>query len=254
MSCCRCSQPAGTSRRGWQNTTTPAEQVKQEIGDAWTTYNLWAAGVARSEPARFAAAVAVNPVLLGEEWTRDQISQAVTAGARAIKIMPAWIGQPPWDERYRPVWELADRLQLPVVSQSGLTYYSQVSHPDNFEPVAKAYPRVKLVLAHMGLGAEDRMIALTSSYPNVFADTSAWFEVAPDPGSWLNKQRSVAPPTPADALDLLRAIGTDRVLFGTNYAIRNVSIPHRWIRDMALTDGERVQIYETNYARVFDDG
>jgi uncharacterized protein len=230
-----------------------AEQVKRELADTWTSYNLWAAGVARSEPDRFTAAVAVDPVLLGEEWARAEIERAITAGARAIKIMPAWIGQPPYDERYRVVWELADRHSLPVVSQSGLTYYSQVSHPDNFEPVAAAYPRVKLILAHMGLGAEDRTIALTSKYPNIFVDTSAWFEVAPDPESWLNKQRHTPPPTVDDALDLLRAIGIDRVLFGTNYAIRNVALPYEWMKSMALTDHERAQIFSANHARVFNE-
>jgi predicted TIM-barrel fold metal-dependent hydrolase len=230
-----------------------AEEVKREIADSWTAYNLWAAGVARSEPDRFTAAVAVDPVLLGEEWARAEIERAIAAGARALKIVPAWIGQPPSDERFRPVWELADKHGLPVVSQSGITYYSEVSHPDNFEPVAAAYPRVKLILAHMGLGAEDRMIALASKYPNVFVDTSAWFEIAPDPESWLNKQRHAPPPTVDDALDLLRAIGVDRVLFGTNYAIRNVALPHEWMKSMGLTDHERSQIFSANHARVFDE-
>lgn len=229
------------------------EQVKAELGAAWTEYNLWAAGVARAEPDRFKACVAVDPVLFGEEWARAEVERALAAGATAIKIMPAWIGCPPSDPRMNVVWELADENALPVVSQSGLTGYSEVSHPDNFEPVARDYPGAKVILAHMGLGAEDRTIALTARYPNVFVDTSAWFNFMADPASWVHVQRGTSPPTGDEVAELLRAIGIDRVLFGTNYAIRDPAAPHEWIRSAPLTDGERQQIFSENYARVFAD-
>jgi predicted TIM-barrel fold metal-dependent hydrolase len=229
------------------------DRVKAEVGDAWTEYNLWAAGVARAEPDSFKACVAVDPVLLGADWARAEIERALDAGATAIKIMPAWIGCSPSDERMNVVWELADEHGLPVVSQSGLTNYSDVSHPDNFEPVAAAFPRVKVILAHMGLGAEDRTIALTAKHPNVFVDTSAWFNFLPDPDSWINVQRGTPPCTPDEVAELLRGIGIDRVLFGTNYAIRDPAAPHEWIRSIPLTELERQQIFSENYARVFGD-
>jgi predicted TIM-barrel fold metal-dependent hydrolase len=230
-----------------------AERIKGEIADAWTVYNEWAAGVARDQPDRFAAAVAVDPVLLGEKWARAEIERAAEAGARAIKIMPAWIGCSPADQRMRVVWELAERYRLPVVSQSGLTPYSQVAHPDNFDPIAVRFPRAKLVLAHMGLGAEERTVALTSKHANVFVDTSAWFNVMVDPNSWLNLERGAVPPTPDEVARLLRRIGIDRVLFGTNYALRDPAVPHEWMHSLPLTTRERRQIFSENYSRVFDD-
>jgi predicted TIM-barrel fold metal-dependent hydrolase len=229
------------------------ERVKAEIGAAWSEYNLWAAGLARTEPDRFRACVAVDPVLLGEDWARAEIERGLASGATAIKIMPAWIGVPPGDAQMRVVWELAGRHEVPVVSQSGLTPYSEVSHPDAFEPVARAHPRVRIILAHMGLGAEERTVALTSKYANVFVDTSAWFNVRPDPESWVNKQRGSPGCTPEEVAELLRAIGIDRVLFGTNYAIRDPEAPHRGLREAPFSEPERRQIFSENYRRVFDD-
>jgi uncharacterized protein len=227
------------------------DHIKAEIAASWTEYNCWASDTAAAEPHRFSAAVAVDPVLLGEEWARTEIERGASTGIRAIKIMPAWIGCPPDDPRMGVVWELASRFDLPVISQSGLTKDSDISHPDRFEPVVAAYPRVMVVLAHMGLGAEDRTINLAARFPNVFVDTSAWFEVAPNPRSWLNLQRGGTPPTRNDAADLIRNIGIDRVLFGTNYAIRDVATPHEWLHSLPLSESERVQIFSKNYSRVF---
>ena len=229
------------------------ERIRSEIADAWSGYNRWAAELARDEPERFTAAVAVDPLLLGEEWAREEIERGLASGARAIKVMPAWIGVPPWHGCMRPVWELADRHGVPVVSMSGLTPYSDVAHPDNFEPVATSHPRVRIILAHMGMGAEDRTVAVTASCPNVFVDTSAWFNVWADPESWLNREPGASPRTPEQVADWFRAIGVERILFGTNNAIQYPALVHESIRATPLTDAERRRIFSGNYSRVFAD-
>jgi predicted TIM-barrel fold metal-dependent hydrolase len=229
------------------------EAARAAIGEAWTAYNLWAAALARAEPDRFRACVAVDPLLLGEDWARDMIERGLAAGASAIKIMPAWIGVPPSDPGMRVVWELADEHGLPVVSQSGLTDYADTSHPDNFAPVARDYPRANVIQAHMGLGAEDRTAALLAEHANVFVDTSAWFNIVAAADSWLHRERGTEPPAPEQVAELLRSFGIDRVLFGTNYAIREADAPHQWIRSLPLAEDERAEIFAGTYRRVFGD-
>jgi predicted TIM-barrel fold metal-dependent hydrolase len=131
------------------------------------------------------------------------------------------------------------------------------AHPDNFEPVVSAHSRLKLILAHAGLGAEARTVALAQRYPNVYADTSAWFDQRLTPTSWHNVNdptlRKGQAYSLSDAADVFRAIGIDRVLFGTNYAIRFPAPTLESVRGMPLTAAEHEQIFRANYRTVFDD-
>jgi predicted TIM-barrel fold metal-dependent hydrolase len=56
-----------------------------------------------------------------------------------------------------------------------------------------------------------------------------------------------------DAADFFRAVGIDRVLFGTNYAIRDPDATLAGVMAMPLTESERQQVFSENYRRVFDD-
>jgi predicted TIM-barrel fold metal-dependent hydrolase len=229
------------------------EEARERVRQAWSAYNAWAVQTTREHPDRFETMVGVDPVLLGREWAESEIVTNVAAGARGVKIVPRLIGVPPDDERMAVVWEVADRLRLPVVAQSGLAPSTDVAHPDNYEAVVRDYPGVKLIMAHAGLGAEERTIALAAKYPNVHVDTSAWFDVRPEPESWLNVKQGTAGWTPADAAEFFRAVGVDRVLFGTNYAIRLPKATHDAFRALPLTEAEQQQIFAENYRRVFDD-
>jgi uncharacterized protein len=234
----------------------PAE-VRAEIAREWSAYNRWAAALAARRPDRFVAMIGLDPVLLGEDWARTEIEECLAAGASGIKLMPAMIGVSPSDERMSVVWELADRHALPVVSMSATTAYSMDAHPDNYEAAVSAHPRMKLILAHAGLGAEDRTAALTRTYDNVYVDTSAWFDQRLNPNSWHNlKDPRVADGQAyslQDAADVFRSIGIDRVLFGTNYAIRFPQPTLDAVRGMPLTASEHEQIFRMNFRTVFDD-
>src|SRR5439155_24580385 len=103
----------------------------------------------------------------------------------------------------------ADRRSLPVISQSGGRQPDNPAQPANFELVLVAYPNCRVVLAHVGMGAEEEVARLANTYPNLYTDTSYWLGLVGQPGQF----------TPAEAADLFRRIGVDRVLFGTNYPI-----------------------------------
>src|SRR5215469_3655092 len=146
-----------------------------------SAYNSWAAAVSRQHNGRFASLIAVNPVLFGEQWTRNEIQARLAEGAAGIKIIPAYTGVYPDDPRMSVVWEEANRRELAVLTVSvahssaevlakiGVNeHYTDINHPSRFEEVVKAYPRLKLVLAHLGMGAEQYTIRLTNKYPNVF--------------------------------------------------------------------------------------
>lgn len=216
-----------------------SEATRDQIAADWAAYNSWAIAQRAEQPGRFAAMCAVDPILLGEARTRAQIERGLAEGAIGLKIVPGFMDAYPDDPRMAVVWEEADRRRLPVTAQcSGASF----AHPSRFEAVLRDYPNCRVVLAHMGLGGgEDEVVRLAGTYPNVFADTSSWLGNVGKPG-----ERNAE-----EAVKLFRRIGTDRVIFGTNYPITDPAEFVHTLRGLPLTASERRLISFENAQRVY---
>jgi predicted TIM-barrel fold metal-dependent hydrolase len=187
--------------------------------------------------------VALDPFLFGPQFSRKEIDVCIKAGAVGLKIVPAFIGVPPNDATMSLVWEEAERRQMPVLSQSGAgTGPMACGHPKLFEEVLQQHPRCKIILAHMGVGAEEEVARLTARYPNLFCDTSTRLARVGQPGDW----------TLAEAADWFRRIGVDRVLFGSNYPLWDPGYYVDILMRMPLTEKERRQVFSENFQRVFN--
>ncbi len=219
------------------------ERVRTQIGAQWSAYNSWAIEAGKRRPGRFAAMVAIDPVLMGETWVRTEVERRLAQGALGLKIVPYAIECHPADDRMAVVWELANARGLPVVSQSGGRAPSDFAYPANFEPVVKGYPKLQLIMAHVGMGAEEEAARLAARYPNLYVDTSYWLGLVGKQGGY----------TLAGAADLFRRIGIDRVLFGTNYPICDPAEFVQVVNEMPLSEAERRQVFSENYRRVYAD-
>jgi uncharacterized protein len=233
------------------------DQLIRELADEQSAYNSWAAATARKHKGRFAGLIAVNPVLFGEDWTRKEIAARLAEGACGIKILPMYIGVYPADPKMAVVWEEADRRGLGVLTLAtahippeglgkiGLSEsLTDIHHPNRFEDVVRSYPRLRLVLAHLGMGAEQDTVRLAGKYPNVFTDTSLRLHEVGTPSGWnLN-----------ETAELFRRIGTDRVLFATNYPFVSQSDYVAVMEKLPLTEDERRRIGWENCDRVYGLG
>ncbi len=229
-------------------------RIIEQLAAEQSAYNRWAAAARHRYNGRFTGLIAVNPVLFGDQWTRDEIQARLAEGAVGIKILPMYIGVYPDDPKMAPMWEEANRRELAVltlavaqVPAEGLAkigvppQYTDIHHPNRFEEVVRKYPRLKLVLAHLGMGAEQDTIRLTNKYPNVFTDTSLRLHDIGKPGGWsLN-----------EAAEMLRRIGVDRVLFASNYPFVSQADYVEVMEKLPLTDAERRQIAYQNFDRVY---
>jgi uncharacterized protein len=193
-------------------------------------------------------------VLFGEQWTRDEIQARMAQGAAGIKILPMYIGVYPDDPKMAVMWEEANRRELAVltlavaqVPAEGLAKigvserFTDIHHPSRFEEVARSYPRLKLVLAHLGMGAEQDTIRLANKYPNVFTDTSLRLHDVGQPGGWSTRE----------AAEMFRRIGVDRVLFASNYPFVSQADYVAVMEKLPLSDDERRRIGSRNYDRVY---
>ncbi len=110
----------------------------------------------------------------------DEFERAVRGlGLRGLKLSPAYQG---FDPRLPEAWrlyELANRWRVPVMFHAGGAYPAsaalETANPVLLDPVARAFPELPLIVAHLGQPWMAETIMLLRKHPNVFADLSARF-------------------------------------------------------------------------------
>jgi predicted TIM-barrel fold metal-dependent hydrolase len=216
---------------------TDRDEAIAAVIDEWRDLNRWAATAVTDHPDRLACLVGLDPVLMSAEMIEAEVSERLAGGACGLKIAPMFIRRRPDDEVMEIVWRLARDHGVFVLSESGGRGYDSATawgHPSHFDAVLRAYPTVTVQLAHLGQGAEDDLATLTARYPNVVTDTSLRLGIEP----------------PAQTAELIRRIGADRVLFGTNYPLVDQGAYAAALRALPLTDDELELVGRANAARL----
>jgi len=121
-----------------------------------------------------------------------------------VKIHPSFHETPADDDRYAPLFRLAEETGAPVLTHSwdisATNPVQHLSHPDRFRRHLRDHPNVTLILGHAGgrPGAMDSVLALCSAFPRVQVDLA---------GDYYD-----------DGLVelLVDRLGADRVLFGSD--------------------------------------
>jgi predicted TIM-barrel fold metal-dependent hydrolase len=175
--------------------------------DRLRAYNDWVLGVAAGSP-HLTPLVAADPGALGGRAGAEHVREAAARGARGIKIHPLVQGFAPDDPRMDQIYATCEELGLTVLSHSGSARPgSPRSDPFAFGTVLDAHPRLHVVLAHLG-GASWRQVApFAAAYPTVSFDLCeiiAWTGAPHAPGAGQLGR-------------LIRDIGSERVLFGTDF-------------------------------------
>jgi uncharacterized protein len=212
---------------------TPAE-------DRLRSYNDWVLQVADASP-HLTALVAADPSALGGAAGADYLRECAERGAQGIKVHPIVQSFAPTDPRLDPIYETCVELGLTVLSHSGQARGSSpAADPFAFAPVMERYPDLHLLLAHLGGASWRQVIPFAASYPAVSFDLCEIIAWTGAPGA----------PSSDELGRLIRDIGSDRVLFGTDFpwyeldrtVDQLMSLPH-------LSDEERRGILGENAIR-----
>lgn len=98
-------------------------------------------------------------------------------GLRGLKVGPAYQNFDPTDRKYWPVFALCEKLNIPVIWHQGTTFPSKanlrVSNPLMLEDITMAFPKLRMIIAHLGHPWETDLVALLRKAPNLYADISA---------------------------------------------------------------------------------
>ena len=173
---------------------------------AWL--NDWAAGFATRTPDCLHSAT-----FYPEEGAGSYVSAAVEAGAAVFKAHVQVGAYDPADPLLDPVWGVLEDAGAPVVIHCGSGPRPGAhTGPEPVRAVLRRFPRLVLVVAHMGLPEYPEFLDLALSHPSVHLDTTMAFT------------DFIEFTTPADPdRARLRALA-DRILFGTDFP--NIPYPY----------------------------
>ncbi len=212
--------------------------IAAKMGERLKRRNTWTCEMAR-EHAELVAFPSVDP-LMGTEAMAAEVSRcAGEFKVRGIKLHPAEGHYYPADERLWPAYARMQELGLVVLSHGGLFMLTPdvaYTQPANFEPVLHRFPDLKLVVAHLGHGFWDESVELARKHPNVYFDTSAVISGV----ERLNIMSNDA------FAELIRKLGVDRVLFGSDYPWFSPAASLRHFLQLPLKQDEREQILGQN--------
>jgi predicted TIM-barrel fold metal-dependent hydrolase len=224
-------------RRHW-----PAEPVYAQYRDDLVAYNRWVCEMASTD-ARLLPFVSANPAVMTSDDARAHLGQAFGDwGARGLKLHPIGIRTYPDDPGLEGVYDACIGAGVPLVFHSGPdTRGRGFSAPAVFGELAAARPELKLVLAHLGGGSWRETLAVAEAFPHLMYDLS---EIV----IWIG---ATAGPSAAEVADLIRAIGVERVVTGSDFPWYTFATTAEAVHDLpGFSDAERALLLGENAARL----
>jgi predicted TIM-barrel fold metal-dependent hydrolase len=159
------------------------------------------------DPGRRIGFLAIDP---HQENALAEVERGVRElGLKGIKLYPVLARFDPCDPSLGPFYALAERMGLPILWHMGSTPVAsgrlRLSHPLLLDDVAVEFPRLKMIIAHLGHPWQRETAIVVRKNPNVYADIS---------GLWYRQWQGY------EAMIVCQEWGiTDKLLFGSDYPL-----------------------------------
>ena len=158
----------------------------------------------------------------------SEIARLKELGLSGIKFHPIFQGFKIDDDKAMQMYEkIGDRF--PVLMHMGDKNVNDAS-PERLANVIKELPQVTFIAAHLGGYSEWEGAKKYIIGKNVYFDTSSSVRFLP----------------PEESAAIIRAHGTDKVLFGTDYPLSNHKFEFECMKKLNLTNDEYEKIYWKN--------
>ncbi len=156
-----------------------------------------------------------------------------------VRIVPWLWDMPPNHRLYYPIYAACVELGVPVCTQIGHTgplLRSETGRPIPYvEDVLLDFPDLVVVGGHVGFPWIDELISLTIKFPNFYIDTSAY----------------VLHRLPPNFVSFMKGIGSDRVMFGTNWPMLSPAKCLKEISSLKLSKAQEDAFLFGNAHRAF---
>ncbi|RJS89891.1 amidohydrolase [Candidatus Bathyarchaeota archaeon] len=149
-----------------------------------------------------------------------------------VKLHPLFDGYLPHDPIVHPVVEVAEEFDVPIQFHCG---HPPFSLPWSFEPLAREFPQVKMVLLHMGHGHVvyiNGAIEVAERNPNIYLETSGM-------------------PMHTKIKEAVERVGRDRVLYGDDIPCGHPSWELEKTRAAGLVEEDLRRVLGENARRLY---
>ncbi len=142
------------------------------------------------------------------DWRR-QFDEGLAVGAKGIKLYPVMAHFDPSDPVFDDFYSAADKHGLPILWHMGATPSAEgdlaVSHPLVVDKVARRFPGLRQIIAHMGHPWQRDTVQVLRKNRNVYADIS---------GMWTRSMDGYLALVNAQEWNVV-----DKLLFGSDYPL-----------------------------------
>ncbi len=180
----------------------------------------------------FRALISLHPDMEANEID-EELEFAKSNGFRGIKLHPDFQKFAIDDERAFKIYERAEG-RFPILFHTGDKRYA-FSNPQRLIKVAKKFKNLVCIGAHFGGYSEWEEAENYLQTPNVFFDTSSALKFLPG----------------ERAVELIRLLGSERFMFGTDYPMWNAFEELERFFDLQLSVEENKAILSDNADRIY---
>ena len=197
----------------------------------------------------FIGFASVDP--LKEDAADELVSAVSDLGLKGLKLDPSLQQFYPNDKnKAYPIFEKASQLGIPVIIHEGMTWEADAimkySHPSLLEDVAHDFPKLNLVIAHMGWPWVLDSVALALKYPNIYLDTSCLY--ADTPNEFMEYVFTKQIPITMVERSLYR-----KIIFGSNYPRIEIHKMAKAVRRLLHEEDVVRDIFFENAAKLLGD-
>lgn len=166
---------------------------------------------------------------------RGELERCRELGLRGVKIHPDIQGVDINDPRLMPLYEIMEEMDFPLYLHMGDNRPEyRFSEAKKLAEVLERFPKLRAVAAHLGgYKSWEDGIRYLAGRKNVMYDTSS--------ALWAM--------TPETAFDIIHKLGTENIMFGTDYPVKNTREELVRFHAIGLTPGEEDAILWHNAVR-----
>lgn len=235
--------PAGAPRAEREKAE---KEINEKVIDRMKRRNLWS-GTSAGENPVLVPLISVDLLQTPADMQAEIEDKVKNHGAKGLKLHPVSNRFYPADRGLWPAYQRVMDLRLPILFHSGeaeVAGYTQADYarPANFETVMQNFPKLVIILAHLGKGFLEESVVLARKYENVHFDTSAILSGGEIKSGFTSG---------GDAVKVIRTIGVSRVLFGSDWPWFDPLPAIRQIEGLDLSGEEKQMILGRNAAKVF---
>ncbi|QIG50451.1 amidohydrolase family protein [Nordella sp. HKS 07] len=212
--------------------------VEQELVEL----NRWGCSIAKSDE-RISTFITIDVGIQSPEGAAEMVVElARREGAKGLKLHSALQGFSMSDRRLWPVYTVCQEMGLPVLGHAGPDKGGKgLSDPNAFAEMLGAFPKLKVVVAHMGGAAWRQTLDIARKYENAVFDCSEIIH-------WTG-----APNAPSDyeLARLIKDVGPERVMLGSDFPWYDLDTTiERFFALPVLSDDEKMAIAGANAVRI----